>query len=123
MSYSASGDSAGGSYGSAQMTAEASRIVDEVAAAIARSYSRQRIVIEGHSDNSAAASPGGAHALTSAQSQAVFQQFVQRNRLPARQLSILAMGENHPRASNATPAGQSKNRRIEIVVYPDSIDG
>ena len=108
--------------GSAQMTAEASRIVDEVAAAIARSYSRQRIVIEGHSDNSAAASPGGAHALTSAQSQAVFQQFVQRNRLPARQLSILAMGENHPRASNATPAGQSKNRRIEIVVYPDSID-
>ena len=41
----------------------------------------------------------------------------------ARQLSVLAMGENHPLASNATPAGKAKNRRIEIVVYPDTIDG
>lgn len=109
--------------GSAQMTAEAARIVDEVAAAIARSYPRQRIVIEGHSDNLAATAPGGAHLLTATQTQALFQQLVQRNQLPARQLSIMAMGENHPRASNATPAGQAKNRRIEIVVYPDTIDG
>jgi chemotaxis protein MotB len=109
--------------GSAQMTAEAARIVDEVAAAIARSYPRQRIVIEGHSDNLATAAPGGAHLLTATQTQALFQQLVQRNQLPARQLSIMAMGENHPRASNATPAGQAKNRRIEIVVYPDTIDG
>jgi flagellar motor protein MotB len=109
--------------GSQQMTAEASRILDEVAAAILRSYPRQRIVIEGHTDNSAATVSGGPHLLTAAQAQVVFQQFVQRNHLPARQLSILAMGENHPRASNATAAGQAKNRRIEIVVYPDTIDG
>jgi len=109
--------------GSAQMTAEATRILDEVASAIARAYPRQRIIIEGHSDNSASATSSGAHLLTSNQAQAIFQQLVQRNHLPARQLSILAMGENHPRASNATPAGQSKNRRIEIVVYPDTIDG
>lgn len=108
--------------GSQQMTAEASRILDEVAAAILRSYPRQRIVIEGHTDNSAATVAGGPHLLTAAQAQVIFQQFVQRNHLPARQLSILAMGENHPRASNATAAGQAKNRRIEIVVYPDTID-
>jgi flagellar motor protein MotB len=107
--------------GTAQMTPEASRILDEVASAIARSYSRQRIIVEGHSDNT----PGNqvnAHLLTNAQSQLVFQHFVQKNNLPARQLSILAMGENHPLASNATPAGQSQNRRIEVVVYADSID-
>jgi flagellar motor protein MotB len=107
--------------GSAQMTPEAGRILDEVASSIARSYSRQRIIVEGHSDNT----PGtqvNAHLLTNAQSQLVFQHFVQKNNLPARQLSILAMGENHPLASNATPAGQSKNRRIEVVVYPDTID-
>jgi flagellar motor protein MotB len=107
--------------GSAQMTAESSRILDEVASAIARSYPRQRIIVEGHSDNT----PGtavNAHLLTNAQSQLVFQHFVQKNNLPARQLSILAMGENHPLASNATPAGQSKNRRVEVVVYPDTID-
>ena len=63
--------------------------------------------------------------LTSAQAQSVFQQLVRSvSRLPpARQLSVLAMGENHPLASNATPAGKAKNRRIEIVVYPDTIDG
>lgn len=107
--------------GSAQLTPESGRILDEVASAIARSYSRQRIIVEGHSDNT----PGtavNAHLLTNAQSQLVFQHLVQKNNLPARQLSILAMGENHPLASNATPEGKAKNRRVEIVVYPDTID-
>jgi flagellar motor protein MotB len=36
---------------------------------------------------------------------------------------VLAMGDNHPLASNATPAGKAKNRRIEVVVYPDTLDG
>lgn len=108
--------------GSAQMTPEAGRILDEVASAIARAYPRQRIIVEGHSDNT----PGSAvnaHLLTNAQSQLVFQHFVTKNNLPTRQLSILAMGENMPRASNATAAGQAQNRRIEVVVYPASIDG
>ena len=109
--------------GTAQIQAEGYRLLDEVGAAIVRSYPRQRIVVEGHTDDSLAANPSGAHLLSSAQSQAVFQQLVQRGRLPARQLSILAMGENHPLASNGTPAGKAKNRRVEIVVYPDTIDG
>jgi flagellar motor protein MotB len=33
------------------------------------------------------------------------------------------MGDNHPLVSNGTPAGKAKNRRIELVVYPDLIDG
>ena len=109
--------------GTAQLQTEGYRLVDEVAGAIARSYPRQRIVIEGHTDDSMAASPTAAHLLTNAQAQTVFAQLVQRGRLPARQLSILAMGENHPLASNATPAGKAENRRVEIVVYPDPLDG
>ena len=107
--------------GSAQLTNESGRIMDEVASAIARSYPRQRVIVEGHADNT----PGtavNAHLLTNAQAQLVYQHFVTKNNLPSRQLSILAMGENHPLASNATPQGQSKNRRIEVVVYPDTID-
>ena len=109
--------------GTPQLQTDGYRILDEVAASIQRSYSRQRIVVEGHTDDSMAANPTAAHTLTTAQAQAVFSQLVQRGRLPARQLSVLAMGENHPLASNATPAGKAKNRRIEIVVYPDTIDG
>ena len=95
--------------------------IDEVAGAITRSYSRQRIIVEGHTDDTQAGNPSAPHLLTGAQAQAVFTQLIQRGRLPARQLSILAMGENHPLASNATPAGKAKNRRIEIVVYPDAL--
>lgn len=108
--------------GTAQLQTDGFRILDEVAAAVQRTYPRQRIVVESHTDDSLGANPTAAHTLTNAQAQAVFQQLVQRGRLPPRQLSVLAMGENHPLASNATPAGKAKNRRIEIVVYPDTID-
>jgi flagellar motor protein MotB len=109
--------------GTAQLQTDGYRILDEVAAAIQRSYARQRIVVEGHTDDSVSANPTAAHTLTNAQAQAVFQQLVQRGRLPPRQLSVLAMGDNHPLVSNGTPAGKAKNRRIELVVYPDTIDG
>jgi chemotaxis protein MotB len=107
--------------GSAQLQTNGLRIIDEVAGAISRSYSRQRIIIEGHTDDAFAANPAAAHSLSGQQAQAVFAQLVERGRLPARQLSVLAMGENHPLASNATPAGKAKNRRVEVVVYPDSL--
>jgi flagellar motor protein MotB len=109
--------------GTAQLQTDGYRILDEVAAAVQRTYQRQRIVVEAHTDDALATNPTAPHMLTTSQAQSVFQQLVQRGRLPARQLSVLAMGENHPLASNATPAGKAKNRRIEIVVYPDTIDG
>ena len=103
-----------------QMTAESQRLLDEVAGAISRSYPRQRIVIEGHGDGTMTGSPQG-HLASAAQAQAVFQQLTTRNRLPASQLSILVVGDNHPLAAVATPEGRAKNRRIEIVVYPDAV--
>jgi len=109
--------------GAAQLQPDGYRILDEVAGAIQRSYPRQRIVVEAHTDDSLAVNPTAAHSLTTTQAQAVFTQLVQRGRLPPRQLSVLAMGDNHPLVSNGTPAGKAKNRRIELVVYPDTIDG
>lgn len=108
-----------------QLQPAAYQVLDQVADAIGRNYSRQRIVIEGHSDN-APAVPGYAsanHQLTSAQAQAVFDLLTTRNRLPANQLAVMSYGPNHPRYSNGDPAGRAKNRRIELVVYPETIDG
>lgn len=99
--------------------------LDQVADAIHRNYPRQRIVIEGHCDN-APAVPGHAqvsHQLTSAQAQAVFDQLTTRNKLPSQQLAIMSYGANHARYSNGDPAGRAKNRRLELVVYPETIDG
>ena len=111
--------------GSPQLQSSAYQVLDQVADAIARNYPRQRIVIEGHAD-SAPSLPGyamGNHQLTSAQAQAVFDLFTTRNRLPPNQLAIMSHGANHPRYSNGDPAGRAKNRRIELVVYPETIDG
>ena len=56
------------------------------------------------------------------QALAVFDILTRRNHLPARQLFVMGLGANHPRASNATDAGRAKNRRIELVIYPQTLD-
>ena len=109
--------------GTAQPTGNSSMILDEIANAIARNYPRQRIVLEAHGDGTGGANAITSHSLTSTQAQAVFQQLVTRGRVPARQLSMLAVGDNHPLAAVASPEGRAKNRRVEVVIYPDTFDG
>ncbi len=40
--------------------------------------------------------------------------------MPSQQLFTVAQGENNPRQSNATAAGRAANRRIELVIYPET---
>lgn len=108
-----------------QFTPTAVNVLDRVADAIARRYPRQKIGIEGHTDGSPPPVNIGVnshHQLSTWQTMAVFQHFTQRNRLPSQQFFTIAHGANHPRASNATAAGAAANRRIEVVIYPESID-
>lgn len=107
--------------GTGQLQASAQYLLDQVADAITRNYARQMIGIEGHTD-AGGALPAIEQQLTAAQTLAVFNTLTTRNRLPANQFFTVAHAGNHPLASNATAAGRTKNRRIEIVVYPDNID-
>ncbi|MCU0962611.1 MAG: OmpA family protein [Pirellulaceae bacterium] len=110
--------------GSVQLTPSAYAYLDKVADAISRNYPRQRMAIEGHTD-SAPAIGGTAttnHQLSSMQALAVFDILTRRNHFPPRQLFVMGLGANHPRASNATEAGRAKNRRVELVVYPQTMD-
>lgn len=109
---------------SATLHQGAFQLLDPVVDAVRRSYPRQRIGVEGHTDSQSAASVVGTspHQLTIAQAAAIFEQLMTRYQLSPRQLFVLGHGANHPRVSNATAAGQAKNRRIELVVYPESID-
>ncbi len=109
--------------GTAQFHQGAYGLLDRAANVIAQNYPQQIAVVEGHT--SSAAVPGGRysnHELAAAQATAVFNQLTQRNRLPADQLKILAHGPTQPLASNANTAGQAKNRRIELVIYPETVD-
>jgi flagellar motor protein MotB len=108
----------------AQFTTGAPALLAQVSAAVRQQYPRQKIVIESHTDSApiGGGTMSSKHRLTAAQAMAVFDQLTTTYGMPQRQLTAMAHGDNHPLASNATPAGQAKNRRIEIVIYPETVD-
>ncbi|MFW6169743.1 MAG: OmpA family protein, partial [Planctomycetota bacterium] len=93
-----------------QLTQDAYGYLDEVANAITRNYAEQRIAIEGYTDSAPAFGRNGTtnHQLATMQALAVFDILTRRNRLPTRQLFVMGLGANHPRASNATEAGRAR---------------
>ena len=108
--------------GSAQAIPTGSMVLDQVANALLRQYPRQRVAIEGHTDASQGfgGSAGTAFQLAGAQSQMVMDQLVRRNGVPMQQLFVVAHGPNHPIADNQSPAGRAENRRVEVVIYPET---
>lgn len=97
--------------------------VDQVLDVIRSHYPNQIVGVEAHHDHSSLAGTlwRNAHQLTAAQAMAVFEQCAQAQHIDPRQLFVMGHGGNHPIASNANPAGQARNRRIEIVIYPETI--
>ncbi len=108
--------------GTAQLHPAAATILDQLATSIVRQYPRQRVAIEGHSDNAQlyGGAYGTSYQLAGAQAQAVMDQLVRRNGVPMQQLFVIAHGPNHPLADNQSPAGRAENRRLEVVIYPDT---
>ena len=108
--------------GTSQLSPSASGILDRISETLKRSYGRQRIAIEGHTDNSPLY--GGTfstnHQLAAAQSNAVLEHLTRRNQMPIVQLFTLNHGDNYPIADNQSPASRAANRRIEFVVYSES---
>lgn len=109
--------------GTATLQPGAQAQLDRVAEVILENYSRQVVGIEAHTDGSP---PRGstwrsAHQLTVAQALAVFEQIGERHRMLPQQLFVLGHGNNYPLVSSATVAGQERNRRVEIVIYPEPV--
>ncbi|EMI52787.1 OmpA/MotB family protein [Rhodopirellula sallentina] len=108
--------------GSAQLQPQSPAILDPVAAQLRSVFPRQRIGIEGYTDNAPmyGGAASSAHQLTSAQTSAVLDVLTRRSGMPGQQLFIVSHGSNNPRGDNSTPAGRAANRRIELVVYPET---
>jgi flagellar motor protein MotB len=108
---------------SANFHPDAATLIDQVANVIVSHYPRQVIGIEAHSDGMplGSATWRNAHQLTAAQAMAVFEQLSDRNRLLPQQMFVLGHGANFALASNATDTGRARNRRVEIVIYPETV--
>lgn len=110
--------------GTPQFKAGADGLLRTVAADISQNYPQQLIGVEGHSDNSPMTSPQiptDQH-LTVYQAMAVYDILTRSSGMPAKQLFVVGHGSAHPIVSNATDAGRARNRRIEIVVYPETMN-
>lgn len=108
--------------GTAQLQPQAASILDPIASQLRSVFPRQRIGIEGYTDN--APTYGGAtanpHQLTAAQTSSLLDLLTRRSGMPGEQLFIVSHGANNPRADNSTPAGRVANRRVELVIYPET---
>ena len=93
----------------------------DVAQRIMQTYRDQMIGIEGHTDSDPAVPGLGLSnaQLSNTQAMAVQAYLVTQARVPETHLFVAGHGGNHPVVSNATPAGKQRNRRVELVVYPE----
>jgi len=107
--------------GTAQLLPQAAQVLDPVAAQLRTVFPRQRIGIEGYTDNagSMAGASAASHQLASAQASAILDVMTRRAGMPLGQFFIVAQGANRPAQPNSSATGRAANRRIELVVYPE----
>ena len=110
-------------FGTAQPKVGADGLLRSIAADLSQNYPQQLIGIEGHTDGSPMTSPQfptDQH-LAVAQAMAVYDGLTRVGGMPPKQLFVVAHGGSHPIVSNGTDAGRAHNRRVEIVVYPETM--
>ncbi len=76
--------------------------------------------IEGHTDNVPihTAQFDSNWELSLVRATRIARLFLDMNAIPPDRLSVAGYAEYHPVASNATPEGRAKNRRVDLVVQP-----
>lgn len=110
--------------GTNQLQSTGMALLDQVGTAIRRHYPHQMVGIEGHTDPmTASRSVVTAHQLTATQTIAVFHHLSRTGTVPSEQMFTMGLGSNRPRFSNGEAAGRARNRRIELVIYPERYDG
>lgn len=107
--------------GDARLRPGAEETLAGVAAELAKLYPRQIIGVEGHTDADRVVGGGwrSNHQLSTARAMAVYDVLASRTALEPKQMFVVGHGPNHPVVSNATEAGKQRNRRVELVVYPE----
>lgn len=110
--------------GTYQVNAAHAHLLQNLATSIRQNFSGQIIGIEAHWDGTPIQPATTTHhQLTASQSLAVFD-YLTRLGLPGKQMFAMAMGSNRPRHNQGAGAGGiSPNRRVEVVIYPETYEG
>lgn len=107
--------------GKAELRAGAARVLDKVAQALVQTPD-QPIGVEGHTDDRPIKRSGWADntALSIARANAVVDYLVTMHGIDRSRLTAIGYGEERPIVPNHTAADRQRNRRVEIVILPQS---
>jgi chemotaxis protein MotB len=101
--------------GAAELSAQGKAVLNEVAAVV--QDLPNPLLIEGHTDNVPIVSRYADNwELSSARALSVLRFLSGERGIVSSRLSAAGYGDQHPVASNDTPQGRARNRRVEIVV-------
>jgi chemotaxis protein MotB len=108
--------------GSATLKRGAHEVLDRVASAVRQNYPNQLIGIEGHTDGDPIRKSKwkSNHELSVQRALAVYEYLRQSGSIPESQLFVAGYGPNLPIAANSNNQGKAQNRRVELVVRPES---
>ncbi len=106
--------------GKAKIKSGAFPALDKVASVITDKASDLSVGVEGHTDNEPIKYSGWKTnwELSTARATSVLHYLVEKGVSPSK-LAAIGYGEFRPVASNDTPEGRSKNRRVEVVILPE----
>jgi flagellar motor protein MotB len=107
--------------GKAELKPDVNPTLDRIAQALRSDYGGRLVGIEGHTDSDPITKSKwkNNHELSVARSVAVFEALKRRG-VSESQLFVAGYGPNHPLAASNAKQSKSQNRRVEIVVYPES---
>ncbi len=101
---------------SAVVRGDLTRDLRAIAASLQK-YPTSNISVVGHTDNTGTA----AYNLDLSQRRAASVAAILRDSgVSSSRMSIIGRGEDQPVASNLTPAGRAQNRRVEIIIRPNT---
>ncbi|MCD6117055.1 OmpA family protein [bacterium] len=92
-------------------------ILLDSAADLIKSFDSTFVIIRAYSDGRG--SSGFKLLMTQEQAETVRDYFTDHLKITDTVFSVMGMGKQNPVASNDTGAGRMKNRRIEILIYPE----
>jgi outer membrane protein OmpA-like peptidoglycan-associated protein len=106
--------------GRAQLKPGSTRVM-VAALEMIKSHPDKRILVAGYTDK--VGNPDSNLKLSTARAQAVRDWLIDASGIPATQFAIQGYGDTRPIASNDTPDGRARNRRVEITLVPDTAAG
>ncbi len=103
-----------------QFTSAGEETLGKIASVLSSDLLKNRITLEGHTDNQPIEDAGGVTnwEYSMGRAIAVLHYFIDVKELTPERFGVAGYAEYRPVASNATEEGRDRNRRVEIVIAP-----